>query len=101
MPAVPTCSGLSLDVVTRFEAYLAFGFFLQTEGNLSRVNDRLYDARARRGDEVARCYACRKSHMVRPLQMCYRWPYLATAVRRPTERSGHVVARNLAARIVV
>jgi hypothetical protein len=45
----------------------AFGFFLQTEGNLSRVNDLLYDARARRGDEVARCDAWRKSHMVRPV----------------------------------
>ena len=29
-----------------------------------------------------------------------RWHYLATAVWRPTERSGHVVARNLAACIV-
>jgi hypothetical protein len=45
----------------------AFGFFLQTEGNLSRVNGILYDARARRWDEVTRCYECMKSHMVRPL----------------------------------
>jgi hypothetical protein len=42
-----------------------FGFFLQTEGNLSRVNDIRYDARARLWDEVARCYACMKSHMGR------------------------------------
>ena len=26
MPAVTTCSDLSLDVVTRFEAYIALGF---------------------------------------------------------------------------
>src|SRR5262249_24731827 len=45
----------------------AFGFFLQTEGNLSRVNDILYDAHARRWDEVTWCYECRKSYMVRPL----------------------------------
>ena len=46
---------------------LAFGFFLHTEGNLLRVNDILYDARARRGDEVARCDEGTRSHMVRPL----------------------------------
>jgi hypothetical protein len=33
----------------------AFGFFLQTEGNLSRVNNLRYDARERIGEEVARC----------------------------------------------
>jgi hypothetical protein len=43
----------------------AFGFFLQTEGNLSRVNDIRYDARARLWDAVARCYTCMKSHMGR------------------------------------
>jgi hypothetical protein len=52
---VTTYSDLSLDVVTRFEAYIAFGFFLQTEGNLSRVNNLRYDARERIGEEVARC----------------------------------------------
>jgi hypothetical protein len=36
----------------------AFGFFLQTEGNLLRVNDILYDARERRGDEVAHGETC-------------------------------------------
>src|SRR5262245_36772589 len=35
-----------------------FCFFLQTEGNLSRVNDILYDVRARLWDEVARCSEC-------------------------------------------
>jgi hypothetical protein len=39
-------------------------FFLQTEGNLSRVNDLLYDARTRLWDEVARCSACMRSHRV-------------------------------------
>jgi hypothetical protein len=32
--------------------------------------------------------------------MCDRWQYVATAVRRPTERSGHVVVCNLTACIV-
>jgi hypothetical protein len=41
----------SVDVARRSPR--AFGFFLQIEGNLSRVNDILYDARDRRGDEVA------------------------------------------------
>src|SRR5262245_4188627 len=44
-----------------------FGFCLQTAGNLSRVNDLLYDARARRGDEGARYYACMRAHMGRPV----------------------------------
>ena len=43
---------------------LAFGFFLQTEGNLSRVNDILYDARERLWDEVARYSECMRSHRV-------------------------------------
>src|SRR6266404_5350559 len=43
---------------------LCLGFFLQTEGNLSRVNDLLYDARERRWDEVSRCYECMRSHRV-------------------------------------
>jgi hypothetical protein len=60
----------------------AFGFCLQTAGNLSRVNDLLYDARARLGDEGAHGET---------------W---ARSVRRPPTRSGHGVARNLAARIV-
>src|SRR5205809_7605042 len=41
-----------------------FGFFLQTEGNLSRVNDILYDARARLWDEVAQCSEGRRSPRV-------------------------------------
>jgi len=52
--------------VARASAW-AFGFFLQTEGNLSRVNDSLYDARERRGDEGARCYEGMRAHRVRPL----------------------------------
>ena len=35
-----------------------FGFFLQTTGNLSRVNDILYDARDRRGEEGAQDKTC-------------------------------------------
>ena len=46
-----------LDIATYLSLNKLFGFILQTEGNLSRVNDLLYDARARRWDEVARCYA--------------------------------------------
>src|SRR5205085_1950837 len=42
----------------------AFGVFLQTEGNLSRVNDILYDARARLWDEVVRCSEYMRSHRV-------------------------------------
>ena len=38
--------------------HLAFGFFLQTTGNLSRVNDILYDARDRRGEEGAQGKTC-------------------------------------------
>jgi hypothetical protein len=46
---------------------LYLGFFLQTEGHLSRVNDVLYDARTRRGDEVARCDEWMRSPIVRPV----------------------------------
>jgi hypothetical protein len=40
-----------------------FGFFLQTEGNLSRVNDILYDARDRRWDEVAQGATCARGSL--------------------------------------
>jgi hypothetical protein len=54
-------------VLDRSQPYTTmFGFFLQTEGNLSRVNDLWYDARERKWYEVVRCYACMRSHMVRP-----------------------------------
>ena len=44
-----------------------FGFFLQTEGNLSKVNDILYDARARLWTEVARRSASMRSPRVSPV----------------------------------
>ena len=74
---------------TDLQSSYMLGFFLPTEGNLSRVNDILYDARERRWDKVSlRVYEV--SHG----ETCAR------SVQRPTERYGHVVARNLAARIV-
>ena len=61
---------------------MALGFLLQTEGNLSRVNDILYAAREWIWDEVSHGETCARS------------------VWRLTERYDHVVALNLEASIV-
>ena len=53
-----------LDIATSLSLNKLFGFFLQTEGNLSRVNDILYDAHERLWDEVARYSECMRSHRV-------------------------------------
>ena len=53
-----------MDITTYVSLNKLFGFFLQTEGNLSRVNDILYDARERLWDEVARYSECMRSHRV-------------------------------------
>jgi hypothetical protein len=67
---------------TTLESNKSLGFLLQTEGNLSRVNDILYAARERIEDEVAYGETGARS------------------VRRPPARYDHVVALHLEACIV-